>query len=200
MERRETEDLNFSSERKQYNDQLFEVINNLNSSFINEFSNAIESKDFVAIEGALNKGALLLHSAIIANELDQQTLNESVNIINESVDLSQYDFNSPSDMESFINDSEIAFAESLDIESLPGSRGTCVALAGVLVVATLVWEVVAVVNVAALTSVAAWVFALYDVYASGGGGGDEGPIPYALRTTHKSLEKETLIAEIAFLN
>ncbi len=200
--------------RAQQADELFKAVKSLDPAFPDELRRAITSRNFTTVEETLEKGAMLLKSAVLVNKRNSEIYKQGQKVI-KSMDLTKYNFKSEKGLADFIKDAKkVSISQSNNIKTLASDSDRhndelvdtgnpfptddidecfMVAAAVALVVAAVVWEVAGAVNVVAVVSVALGVFA---VVATVGAQSEETDGTTAAKPMIDNLERELMIKEI----
>lgn len=150
--------------RIEFINEIVASINKLDPNYFTHFKSTINSGDLYLIREEMAKASKIIQSSIMSSEKYGAYISQATAIAEASQ--SEYDFSNPAEVD--------AFAENIETQLLENnaelSQRTIVALAAVVVVAVVVWEAAAFVNVAAVATVAAWAWAVVESAHHGGKG------------------------------
>ncbi|PJJ59218.1 hypothetical protein [Hymenobacter chitinivorans] len=186
MEKAAKSDPNYVQNRLKGNNYLVALVRKLDPNYFDELKAAVASQDFAKIDVTMRKGGMLIQAAALGGR-STGAVQERKALV-ESMDLTKYDFKQEASVTQFMQDAKQKLAESGtgDEASLMQQDELEMCLTVAAVVAAVVWEAVAVVNVAVVATVAVYAAAL--LWRPAGTDATDGP---------GNLEKEQFIKEIA---
>lgn len=180
-------------EEENFVNEIVSSVNGINHLYFNELKAAVESKDNYRIDETMKTGVKLIQISLLNSNHYKVLLKIPQNAF-AKLDISKYDLTKESDLNLVISEmTKIMKNTSKKIDNSP--NGTCVAVT--VVVALAVWDVVALVNYAAVVNAAALAVVYAAVYASVVFWPKEAPATASNDAIN--LEREVIINSIANL-